>query len=204
MHTPAPCILIVDDHALFRSGMRMILHDAFAQAQVFESDGVEHALAQTPQRPDVVLLDIRLQGLNGIESIALLQRRWPQVPVIMLSSDASSHTVEQALARGARAFVSKADDSATILQAIRAQWRSEPAAEPASPERRLVSSAKLTPRQCEVLHYLSQGLANKVIARKLDVSENTVRGHVQLIMSTLECSSRTEAVFKARQLGLLH
>ncbi len=102
MTAPQASILIVDDHSLFRSGLKMILLSEFTGLGVLEADSVEAALADnaTPQ-PDLVLLDVRLNGLSGLESIGLLRRRWPGVAVIMLSSDATSHTVKQAMERGA-------------------------------------------------------------------------------------------------------
>lgn len=197
-------ILIIDDHSLFRSGLEMILVSAFTGLGVLEADSVEAALANnaTPQ-PDLVLLDVRLNGLSGLESIGLLRRRWPGVPVIMLSSDSTSHTVRQAMERGADGFVSKADASNVIIGAIRSVMARTvfEGSEPLAPVR--VDSSRLTLRQSEVLHHLSQGLSNKSIAKKLDLSENTVRGHVQAIMAVLTSTSRTEAVFNAKRLGLI-
>ena len=110
-------ILLIDDHALFRSGLRMIIESRFEAAQVLEAGSLEQALDLDTRRLDVVLLDIRLPGLNGLESIALLKRRWPDVPIVMLSSDASSITVRQAFERGAVGFVSKADKPDAIAAA---------------------------------------------------------------------------------------
>jgi len=197
-------ILLVDDHALFRSGLRLILESRFSPVQVSEAGSLEQVFDVQATPPDVVLLDVRLPGLNGLESIALLKRRWPEVPIIMLSSDASSSTVRQAHERGAVGFVSKADKPDAIAAALRTclgQASTTPA--PAPTLAMAAASPELTPRQCEVLLFLGQGLPNKVIARKLDISENTVRGHVQSVLGALNASSRTEAVYNARRQGLL-
>jgi len=204
LEVSAPTILVIDDHLLFRSGLKMILKSEFMQAQVQEASSVEEVLGDAQARPDVVLLDVRLNGLSGIESIALLHRRWPGVPVIMLSSDNSTHTIRQAQERGAARFVSKADSSADILQAIRSVFMAQPLSQGLSAAVQDSVPLKLTPRQSEVLHFLSQGLSNKTIAKKLDLSENTVRGHVQSVMGLLDSTSRSEAVFKARIQGLIH
>lgn len=197
-------ILIIDDHALFRSGLRLILAGAFAHSRITEAASIEAVLdGDAAPRPDVILLDIRLNGLSGLESIAILQRRWPETPVIMISSDADSHTVRLARDRGAAAFVSKADDSAQIIEAIRAVVTDGHLARAAFDPGMEPLAAKLTSRQCEVLHFLDQGLSNKLIARKLQLSENTVRGHVQAIMALLDSTSRAQAVYKARQAGLI-
>lgn len=196
-------ILLIDDHALFRSGLRLIIQSAFVDASVSEAASLEAVLNSDAPRPDLVLLDVRLQGLNGIESIALLHRRWPDMPIIMLSSDASSSTIRQAYERGAIGFVSKADNSDVIVAAIRSAC-SQPSHTGLLNQPPATETFKLTPRQCEVLNFLSQGLSNKLIARKLDVSENTVRGHVQALLLTLKANSRSEAVFFARRLGMIY
>lgn len=196
-------LLIIDDHALFRGGLRLILENAFEGAQVLEAASVEAALdADTGQAPSVVLLDIRLNGLSGLESISLLQRRWPGVPVIMISSDAGSHTIRRARERGAAGFVSKAEGSPHIIQAIETALRQQHG-DAALPHPPAPPAARLTARQCEVLHFLDQGLSNKSIARRLDLSENTVRWHVQSILSLLGATSRAQAVYKARLAGLI-
>lgn len=202
MERAALSIFIIDDHALFRAGLKLILQSAFEPVHIVEAASVEALLqsTQATSAPDVILLDIRLQGLSGLEAIALLHRRWPEVPVVMLSSDASSQTMRFARERGAAGFISKAEDSAQVVQALSealgASGRPPLVQEPTSP-------ALLTTRQCEVLHFLDQGLSNKSIARRLDLSENTVRGHVQAIMSALQATSRAQAVYKARQAGLI-
>lgn len=197
-------ILLIDDHALFRSGLRMIIESRFEGVQVLEAGSLEQALGPDVRRPAVVLLDIRLPGLNGLESIAVLKRRWQDVPIVMLSSDASNTTVRQALERGAAAFVAKADKPDAIAAALQACLASHdvPGASvsggmPCKPQ------SELTPRQCEVLVLLGQGLPNKSIARKLDISENTIRGHVQSLLVALGANSRSEAVYIARRQGLL-
>jgi DNA-binding NarL/FixJ family response regulator len=202
-------ILLIDDHALFRSGLRMIIESRFEAAQVLEAGSLEQALDLDTRRLDVVLLDIRLPGLNGLESIALLKRRWPDVPIVMLSSDASSITVRQAFERGAVGFVSKADKPDAIAAALRACLVPGDDVGVFAPIGVFPLPAagkhqtELTPRQCEVLVLLGQGLPNKSIAKKLDISENTIRGHVQSLLMAFGANSRSEAVYLARRQGLL-
>lgn len=196
-------ILLIDDHALFRSGLRLIIESKFESVQVLEAGSLEQALDLPLTSPDVILLDVRLPGLSGLESIALLQRRWAHAPIIMLSSDASASTIRLAHERGACGFVSKADKPETIAEVLRACLSSTPSEEQPGPGSTTALPHELTPRQLEVLAFLGQGLPNKSIARKLDISENTVRGHVQSLLGIFQATSRSEAVYIARRQGLL-
>jgi DNA-binding NarL/FixJ family response regulator len=153
-----------------------------------------------------VLLDIMLKGQSGIEGIDQIKRQWPDVPIIMVSSDAESQTIQRALARGACDFVSKEKSADSILEAVR-KVLNLPEADTGMPggplPAELVDGSGLTPRQLEVLELLCQGLTNKAIGRKLELSENTVRWHVQGILSLLKVANRSEAAFAARQRGLI-
>lgn len=200
-------ILLIDDHAMFRSGLAVLLHSSFADLEVLEAGTLDESLHSPMAAPDVLLLDIFLRGLNGLDGIALLRRKWPQTPIIMVSSDATAQTVRQALARGATAFVSKESTAENILSVVRQALgqtlaqESQPlpaGADVAAP------ATRLTPRQLEVLDLLCQGLPNKSIGRRLDLSENTVRWHVQSILAFLQVSTRSEAAFAARSMALIH
>ena len=197
----SPRVLLVDDHAMFRSGLNMVIGAAMPTASVHEAGSVQEALASTADDPDVVLLDINLRGLSGMEGIALLQRKWPQARVLMLSSQSEPETVRLALSRGAAGFVSKAETADHIVQAIRGVLQGTSAALPMPADSG--AERRLTPRQSEVLDLLSQGLSNKLVARKLSLSDNTVRRHVQDILEFLDVGSRAEAVVAARQRRLI-
>jgi DNA-binding NarL/FixJ family response regulator len=187
---------------MFRAGLRMLLNSSMPEVVVTEAGNMNEALQAAPRQPDVVLLDIKLPGLSGMEGIALLKREWPQVPVLMLSAQDEPEMVRTASARGAAGFVSKAETAERIIEVIEQVLRNEHPAPAVTVEDEL-TTLRLTPRQCEVLELLCQGLSNKLIARRLDLSENTVRWHVQAILSALQVSSRSEAAFAARQLGLV-
>lgn len=194
-------ILLIDDHVMFRAGLRMVLDRDLPDTHFFEAGALDEAIANTPDDVDVVLLDIRINGLNGLDGIALVKRKWPWAPVLMLSSQDGPETVELALSRGAAGFVSKAETPEHIVGAIHRVLRSEFSA---------LSSATcstmpplLTPRQREVLDLLHHGLSNKLIARQLQLSENTVRRHVQDILEYFGVVNRSEAVFAAQRRGLV-
>jgi DNA-binding NarL/FixJ family response regulator len=194
-------ILLIDDHAMFRSGLGMVLNAGIPGIAIFEADSLAAAMHGAPEQVDVVLLDIKLPGLNGVEGIALLKRKWPLVPILMLSSQDEPETVRLALARGAAGFVSKAETAGKIIEVINLVLRGHFSG--LSPKASSTAQQRLTPRQCEVLNLLHQGLSNKLIARQLALSGNTVRRHVQDILEHLQVSSRAEAVVAARHRGLV-
>jgi len=193
-------ILLIDDHALFRCGLRMVLQTDRRNDAIYEADSLEEALQLSIDSPSVLLLDVQLHGVNGIDGMSLLKRKWTDVPIIVLSADTSDATRRQATSRGALAFVSKADSAEHILSVIARVLDA-----PSGPQAQAVASQEksaLTPRQFEVLDLLSQGLTNKAIGRRLDLSENTVRVHVQAILTALDVDNRSEAAFAARRRGL--
>lgn len=197
-------ILIVDDHALFRSGLRLVLTADLVDVEIVEANSIHQAINSTSILPHVVLLDVELDGLNGLDGIALIKRAWPQVEVVMLSSDTSSATAQLALARGAAAFVTKAETAKKILSIVQNIIGNQPVS-PVDTTRIVTGPAQqLTARQSEVLDLLSKGLSNKVIARELHCAENTVRGHVQAILLYFKAASRAEAVYSAKQQGIIH
>jgi len=196
-------ILLIDDHALFRSGLSMVLRAAIAGVEVREAGSLDEALHATAEAPDVVLLDIQLHGLNGLDGMALLKRQWPRAPIVVLSSDTRPETARQAVERGAAAFVSKAETASAMLAVVnRVIGQEAPASAPATTADS-TAEPHLTPRQCEVLDLLCQGLSNKLIGRRLNLSENTVRGHVQALLAVLQVTSRSEAAYAARRRGLV-
>jgi len=198
-------ILLIDDHAMFRSGLHMVLDASMGDIEVLEAGTLNEALHGAAITPDVVLLDVKMPGLNGVEGVALLKRKWPHAPVLMLSAQDDPETVRSALARGAAVFVSKADTAEKIVDAVNLVLRGQaPALATTGDDNTQPQLLKrLTPRQCEVLDLLCRGMSNKLIARQLVLSENTVRVHVQAILGFLRVSSRSEAAFAARRLGLV-
>jgi DNA-binding NarL/FixJ family response regulator len=203
----ATTILIVDDHALFRSGLRLVLETEFPDANILEAGSIHDAINSASFNPSIILLDIALNGLNGLDGIALLQRRWPAIKIVMLSSDTSVSTSQLALELGAVAFVTKAETAKKILAVIKDvdtalcnnlnnkfKAKEEPVGD---------AYLRLTVRQCEVLDLLAKGLSNKVIARELGCAENTVRGHVQAILAFFNVTSRTEAAYAAKVRGII-
>lgn len=197
----APQVLLIDDHAMFRTGLGLVIGMGMPQVSLVQAASVDEALANALLAPQAVLLDIKLGGMSGLEGIAHIHKRWPHVPVLMLSSQDTPQTRQLALTRGAQAFVSKSETAETIMellrQALHDGMATPPRAAHADGERHL------TQRQREVLSLLHEGLPNKLIARRLLVSENTVRRHVQDILEFFQVDSRAEAVNAARHQALV-
>lgn len=187
-------VLLIDDHAIFRRGLRMLLREANPESLVTEAESVEQALALDIPPPGLALLDIKLPGMSGLEGIAFLKRRWPAITVVILSAlDAP-----EVFSYGAAGYISKREHAENLLDRIdEAMGRSPLSAALTAPQ-----NGHLTPRQREVLDLVCQGLSNKLIARQLSLSENTVRRHVQDILEYFQVASRTEAVNVARRRGL--
>lgn len=180
----------------------MVLQAGLEGVEIHEACSLEQALRLAGVEPLLVLLDVQLQGVSGLEGIESLRRKWPAAKVVMVSAFDLSEVVSEAVERGALAFISKTERPERMLQQIR-QLLADDGALAAARGIAIPSRPRLTPRQCEVLDLLCQGLSNKMIGRRLNLSEHTVRGHVQAMLAALQVSSRSEAAFAARRLGLI-
>lgn len=195
-------ILLIDDHALFRSGIAMVLEAGLGEADIGEAGSLEQALQESEIEPDLIMLDVQLQGVSGLEGMASLRRKWPLAKIVVVSAFDLPDIISEAVEKGAFAFISKTERPERMLAQVRSLLDGQDAA-PALVHRSGEDRPRLTPRQAEVLDLLCQGLSNKMIGRRLNLSEHTVRGHVQATLATLGVSSRSEAAFAARRLGLV-
>lgn len=189
-------VLVVDDHPLFVQAVGEIVSRLDAEAEVQGAHNLADALAWLRQaRPDLVLLDLNLPDASGLEGLAALRTRLPDVPVVVISAADDPQYRREAQACGIRRFVSKSARPAEIIEAIRqvfdaadGQRRPEAGGRPGG------RRAALSQRQLEVLREMATGKSNKEIARSLDISVDTVRTHVVEILSRLGVRNRTEAV----------
>jgi DNA-binding NarL/FixJ family response regulator len=191
-------VLLADDHDLFRAGLRVLLQDLGGFEVVAEAgDGREALRLVGEHRPDVVLMDLMMPGLNGLEATARVAREFPGVRVLVLSMNAAEEFVLPAVRAGASGYVLKNARPAELEQAIRAVARGETYLTPAVSghliddyRRRTAdeadSLAKLTPRQREVLQLVAEGHTTKQIARRLGVSVKTVETYRSQLMDTLD------------------
>jgi DNA-binding NarL/FixJ family response regulator len=201
-------MLIIDDHELFRIGLRMMLinhpnflSDKIQKFEIVEADSISQALQLELQAPQIILLDIQLHGLNGIDGINLLQQKFPDTKIIIISASERENDIEKAATFGAKGFINKSAKAGDIVKDINSVLRGGQC----FPDFINVSSKsdhrlKLTARQSVVLALICEGKPNRQIATELGLAENTVRVHVSAILSALNVNSRGEAMMAARSL----
>lgn len=208
-------LVLVDDHAIVRQGLRSILEREPGMAVVGEAANPADALAVVAeQRPDLVLLDLKLSGAADAEGLELcrdLTTRFPGVGVLVLTTLLTDRLVVDALRYGAKGYVLKDVDATELVRGIRAVRRGESAFDSHSATvvvRSLTGDADgpathLTDRERDVVRLLAQGLSNRQIGQRLYISETTVKFHVHNIMGKLRVSRRAELVYRAGKLGLV-
>lgn len=207
-------ILIADDHTLFRSGLKALFGSLPETAVVAEAESGQEAisLAET-QQPDVVLMDIQMPGINGIDAARRIVQTSPHIGVIMVTMFEDDDSVFAAMRAGARGYVLKGADQEEMLRVIRAVARGDALFGPPIALRltSFFNNAKsqvtdafpdLTERERELLHLLAQGLSNQEIATKLVITNKTVRNHLSNIFSKMQVTDRVQAVIQARNAGL--
>ena len=210
-------ILIVDDHALFREGLVLLLEALGKPVQALQAENAAAAMRQIAAHPDldVVLLDLVMPGPGGIELLPEIKRLAPAAPVVILSADESHRTITGAIERGASGYIPKTSTADIMRGALRLVMgggiyvppivlRDEtraPAPEPLPKPAARPEDLGITPRQVEVLDFLLVGMPTKVIASRLGVSDSTVKAHTMAIFRTLKVRNRTEAVLEASRRG---
>jgi DNA-binding NarL/FixJ family response regulator len=211
-------VLVVDDHAVVRQGLLAFFDSESDLEVVGDAGGGTEALEliakldSEGRRPDVVVMDLQMEPLDGIESTRRIRARYEDVEVVALTSFGEEERVQAALEAGASGYLLKDADADEVAGAVRAAHRGELQLDPAV-ARRLMSSlratsgdnrlAELTAREREVLGLVGTGLANKAIAAELGISERTVRTHVSNILGKLGLGSRTQAALWAVREGLV-
>jgi DNA-binding NarL/FixJ family response regulator len=221
--SPKIKVLIIDDHPLFRQGIRWSLEDAPDMEVVGEAENGQEAIKLTEKlSPDVVLVDINLPGLNGLEVARVIKRRDPRTGIIVLSVYEDDDQLFQAIKVGAAAYSSKDVNPEELLYFIRTvatgrylindsvlakpnvatrvlhQFRELAASED---EQTSALFAPLTSREIEILDCIARGLSNKEIANELSISGQTVKNHITSILSKLQVNDRTMAVIYAIKKG---
>jgi len=214
-------ILMVDDHALFRDGMRYVLQQLPEEVEIMEAGNLADGLKLAMQHPelDLALLDLNMPGSEGPLSIRYFHQHYPHIPVVVVSGEEGRSYMEKVMNYGAMGFISKSSTAAVMLGALNqvlsggvyipAEMLRQPSAiadqEPEIADRRNLRTNEygLTCRQMEVLRHISAGLSNKEIAAAVHLAEGTVKIHVAAVYQILRVNSRMEAVRMAERLGLL-
>jgi two-component system nitrate/nitrite response regulator NarL len=210
-------VLLIDDHALVRKGMEELLRSRNVEVVASVGSGEEGIRAAQGLKPDIILLDIKMPGMTGIETLARLRELGLTTPVLMLTMSREDADLHAALRNGAQGYLLKdmepedlvpalevamsggnvvAKEMAdTLARLVRGQTRDEPRHAPAL-------LAELTPREQEILSHVAEGRSNKMIARALDITDGTVKLHVKSILRKLGVRSRVEAAVLAVEHGL--
>lgn len=198
-------ILLVDDHIVLRMGLVTATNGESDMQIVGEAEnGAEALEVYRSTLPDVVVLDLRMPEMSGIETIRSLKKEHPSVRILVFSNYASGDEVLQAFREGAMGFVIKEMPLEQLLTGIRKVYTGEQFMPPEVSTRvssRVVS--QLSPRELEVLSHVAQGLSNKEIASKLNLVEGTVKVHLTNILSKLGVSDRTQAILAAVKRGII-
>lgn len=208
-------VVVADDHPAFRAGIVAILEDLEDLEVVAAVADGHHALTAVAEHaPDVVLMDLRMPNLDGVAATAQLRSTHPSVAVVVLTMNGDDDSLFAALRAGARGYLLKEADGDEIARAIRAVARGEAVFGPAVAPKVLeffarppsaggaVAFPQLTDREREVLDLVARGLDNASVARRLVLSEKTIRNRVSDVLSKLHASSRAEVVALARDAGL--
>ncbi|MDH5764424.1 MAG: response regulator transcription factor [Gammaproteobacteria bacterium] len=209
-------ILLIEDHELFREGLKLVLRDLSYNLQIFEACNYDDAskLISDHSDLDLILLDLGLSGIQGIDALLMLREQSPGTPVVILSAIEDSKKVQQAMENGAQGYITKASDASTILNALKFVmsggvyvpaniFHMKNFKSGSSVPGNKVAFHKLTPRQVDVLLILSEGRQNKEIANILGLKVSTVRAHVASILKAFDVKNRTQAVQYAMQEGLI-
>jgi DNA-binding NarL/FixJ family response regulator len=199
-------LLIVDDHPLFREGLKFLLGSLDSELEIDEAGDCRSALGFSGKKTyDLVLLDLKMPGVNGMAALEAMRREFPFAPLVVVSGDHAPALVRETIDRGAMGFIPKSSTPDQLVHALRQILAHKvflptevvaPTAEPPT------GMAELTPRQLDVLRSVIQGKPNKEVARELGVSADTVKTHLAAVMRALDARNRTELVYIAAQRGL--
>ena len=212
-------LLLVDDQQLMREGLRILLElEPDLQIVGEAGDGQTALEVYANLQPDVVLMDVRMPGMDGVEATWRLRERWPEARVIILTTFDEDEYVFEGLRAGARGYLLKDVSGHDLAQAVRTVAAGGALIEPSVARKVVAQFARLAPparpaetglpeplseREREVLQLLAQGLSNREIAARLSLAEGTVKNYVTNVLQKLGARDRTQAALRARELGLI-
>ena len=199
-------IIIADDHPLFRNALFQSVHMAISGANLIEADSLNALLTvlSKEQEPDLLLLDLKMPGTNGLSGLIQLRAEYPDLPIVVISASEEPSVVTQVRSHGAFGFIPKSSDMRELIKALTQVLNGEPffpeyATTHQKNDELTEKIAALTPQQYRVLTMLSDGLLNKQIAYELNVSEATIKAHMTAIFRKLNVKNRTQAVILLQQ-----
>jgi DNA-binding NarL/FixJ family response regulator len=200
-------VMLVDDHPAFRKGMAaLITSEPGLEVVAQTGDGSEALELYRAKKPDVVLMDLRLPGMGGVEAILAIRKEFPEARVIVLTTFDTDEDIYRAMQSGAKSFLLKDTPEDELAATIRAVHAGEKVL-PEKMAKRLADRqqrANLSEREMDVLQFLIKGRSNKEIASSLFVSEDTVKAHLKTLFAKLHVQDRTEAAISAIRQGIVH
>lgn len=212
-------VLVVDDHALVRRGMGHVIRECFADAEVLEAGSATEAVEKlSTEAIDIALVDVRMPDADGLELLRDVKSRWPELPVIMLTSFDHAHYVRRALAEGAAGYMLKDATPEDLEQAINVAlsgggnvlspkviqnlFESVEGGAASDGSSSVRAKGSLTQRETDILALLAEGRSNRDISRALFLSEKTVKAHLAAIFRKLSVTNRTQAAMAAVSMGI--
>jgi two-component system nitrate/nitrite response regulator NarL len=208
-------VIIIDDHALFRDGLKGLLEQRNIEVAGMAADGNEGIELANQIQPDIILLDLRMPNMGGLDTLPVLRKDLPSTPVVMLTTSNNESDLIKALRTGAQGYLLKDMEPEELVAALRdiETGKNVVAADLTDALARMVQGepaiddndgpfSDLTPRETEILCLLAEGQSNKLIARNLGISDGTVKLHVKAILRKLNIHSRVEAAVMAVEYGL--
>ena len=214
-------VLLVDDHALFRDGMRYVLQQLADEVEILDTGNFNEALklAQENADIDIALLDLNMPDSEGVPSLQQFHQRFPEIPLVVVSGSDQRDDIESVMNLGAMGFISKMSASKVMLSALQivldggvyvppqllqqAVAKLEVGQVLSDKRSQRASKYGLTPRQSQVLKMMGEGLSNKDISKQLGLAEGTVKIHVAAIYQALHVGTRLDAVTAARRFGFI-
>lgn len=211
-------VLIVDDDPVMRIGLRTLIHHPPSFTVIGEAeDGGAAICAMQLDAVDVVLMDLQMPGVNGVQATAEITRRWPSARVLVMTAFAALDAIVPALRAGASGYLLKCATRAELLQAIRGVVTGTTVLEPrvasllvsslrrsSRPQPEALGPEVLTPREAEAVAYLARGMSNAEIARAINISEATVKSHLGSVARKWSVRDRTQILIRAAEIGMIH
>jgi DNA-binding NarL/FixJ family response regulator len=198
-------VCLVDDHPAFRAGLRSLLEASEIEVVGEASTGAEAVECAREQEPDVVLMDLSMPEVDGVEATRRISKELPAIPVVVLTSFSDRARIVDALDSGAVGYLLKDADPDELIRGVRAAAAGQSPLDPRAAREVLASrqaggeGATLSPREAEVLRLLTRGHPNKVIALRLGISEKTVKNHLSAVFQKIGVTDRTQAALWARR-----
>lgn len=195
-------VLLVDDHSLFRRGLRLMLAELLPDVVVEDAESCESAARFADQMFDIVLLDLHMPGTQGLSALNAIRELFPLCAAVVLSGDESPQIIRDALSQGAAGFIPKAAEPEVMIAALKIVLSNGVYVPHQALQAASGSLSGLTERQAQILQLALRGTPNKLIAREMGVAEGTVKSHLSTIFRALNVRNRTEALYCAAKLGL--